>query len=179
MEEIIKSTIITGVTLFVLGYLSKFARLEAPKDKLGRTQLRMPKFYLYFGYFSVLVGVIILGAFLFEEEAQDTSTIVLLIIVFLQMAGAGIGCMVSYKKHVAYFDEDQIQSTRIFGQTEQVKWKELRKISFSPLSSMIKLEDENGRVVMLHQHLVGVKAVLDRVKTLKLKVGRVKIPHYN
>lgn len=176
MENIITYIIVGIVSVLVVNFLNKYASSKPIKDK-GYTILIIPKIYMFVGYFGTLLFIIILVSLSITEEYNSSMIPYYLICLFF--IGGSIWTLFTYYNYQVIFDESKISSTNIFRKTTELKWEKISKISYNPLSSMIILSAETGEKVKMHQHLKGIKIVLDKVKKMNLKTGRMKIPNYN
>jgi hypothetical protein len=175
MGKLLSYILIAMVSVFSLMLLNKYA-LSKPLNIKGTTILVMPKIYMYAGYAGTLFFVVlVVGSFI--TEGYDPSMLPYLIL-YPFMIGGGIITILTYHLHYVVFDENTISSTNIFGKTNKACWNEISKISFNQFSSMIVLATKNGNKIKMHQHLKGVKIILNKVKELNVEIGKNKIPNY-
>jgi lipid-A-disaccharide synthase-like uncharacterized protein len=176
MENIITYTIVAMVGLLTMYLLNRYASSNPITDK-NNTILVMPKVYLYLGYIGTLFIIVLLMGWLITEGFDSSMLPYLLFYPF--MIGGGITVIFTYHRHNVVFDENKISSTNIYGKKSEINWDDISKISFNQFSGMITLSVKNGGKVKMHQHLKGIKIVLDRVKQMNVETGKIKIPNYN
>ena len=173
--EFLKYAIIGIMVALALQYVNRSASNKPEVNSDQNSILRIHRLYQIFGYIGLAFGLAFLGGSIFTE--QETNVLVLMILVSSFFIFMGLAALVLYHRHKVTFDETRIKYYSIFGSQGEINFDEIENISFNPFTSYITISNVMGKKVKLHQHLVGIKHLLDKINKEEINKGRVRIPH--
>ncbi len=165
--------IISCIVLSILYYLNKKSNVEIKNNENKQVTLRLNKFYLYFGYFSLIIGLIF--SFMISINKNDLLFLIILLILFF---GSGSLLVLFYKKHKVEIYDDKIEVFNLRGNKKTIFWTELSKVHFSFFKGTLILVDNNGEKINIHQHIVGFKTIIQIIKNKTIvNIDNVKQPY--
>lgn len=155
---------IVGLVVYAaLYWLNKTAKTRIHPDKTGETTLRMNKLYFILGSLVSIMWIVFV-AFLSTSASNDwTIFILLILIVSIVSIGPGIPCILWYLNHKVTFDNDRIHVSDIYGKMKTVLFRDIVSMNTNIFTGMLELKTQNDSV-KIHQHLVGVKNLIERIK---------------
>ena len=147
-----------------LSWLNKVAKTKLQPDKTGETTLRMNKLYIIMGVIAFIMWLTFV-IFLFTSISSDWKTFVSsFLIISIVTLGPGIPCSLWYLNHKVTFDNETIQVNNVYGKKNQILLKDIVSISMNHFSGMLKVNTQNDSV-SIHQHLVGVSTLTEKIKS--------------
>lgn len=156
IEDFLFYSFISALIFIVYSFVNKGNKKVLELNPDGSGLLRMHAFYRVIGYLALLMTLILsIGILLNEEDA-----ILIVFFCWLIFGGMGVYLLMWYYKHEVSFDNDQIQVHSYLGKSQELKWSEIEEVVFSPLSGLLKMKGK-GKVLKLHQHLLGLSTLLD------------------
>ncbi|MEL6254401.1 MAG: hypothetical protein AAFR87_20500 [Bacteroidota bacterium] len=154
-EEILTYSITTFAMLFFYRIVTKSSRKVIEMNPNGLTILRLHIVYQILGFMALLFSLIFsIGILLNEENA-----ILLVFFSWLLFGFLAVFLLLWYYRHEVQFDNEQLIVSNWLGKSQKLKWSELEDVRFHLFSGLIKMEAK-GKVVKLHQHLVGLNTLL-------------------
>ena len=145
---------------FILSVLNKQSRKEVNTTQHETFTFRMNKFYLYFGWFLLLLGFIL--AFVTKNNESDFIAIMLLLLLF---GGAGFYIVIFYLNHRVTIDANKIEVYNFRGKKKSILWSALQAGNFRHIKGMLELEDQQGNVIAIHQHIIGFKSIIQHIES--------------
>jgi hypothetical protein len=173
MEDFIFYLIVSILVGSILFILNKKSNIEINTIENELLILRLNKFYLYFGYFLLLIGLLFSVLVFTYQNDLILSSILLLI-----FGGTGFFLVFLYKKHRIIISNDQIEIYNLLGNKKSIIWSDLKEIDFSFLKGALVLTNSKDEKVNIHQHIVGFKTVIQKIKEhTTLNIEKVKLPY--
>lgn len=160
MEDFIFYFINGLLGFFILSVLNKQSRKEVNTTQHETFTFRMNKFYLYFGWFLLLLGFIL--AFVIKNNENDFIAIMLLLLLF---GGAGFYIVIFYLNHRVTIDANKIEVYNFRGKKKSILWSALQAGNFRHIKGMLELEDQQGNVIAIHQHIIGFKSIIQHIES--------------
>lgn len=170
--KIIQYTIVGVLTLTLSTILTSKLNSARPKEIAGDTYMEMPKLYLVLS--NLLFLFFVFTEFLVWYFKSEEFVIIEKLIYGafgLFLGFGGFNTLLLFLKHKVIYDDTKITQTNWLGKTTCIDWIEIKKISFSPIASSLKIETQ-GQKIMIHEHIKGYKIFIDMVSkktNLKLK----------
>lgn len=152
--------VVAIAVLVVLGLLKSISLKSVNLESI--TELRLTKFYWYFGILSILIGFGI-GLLIAMDEIIDTTSIIAISLLILFFSGTGFVLASYYKNHKVLVGKDQLTVVNLFNKSRTLKWEEIQKVSFNAISGYINFQGPNQKL-KIHFHLVGISSLLKLVK---------------
>lgn len=160
MEDFIFYFINGLLGFFILSVLNKQSKKEVNTAQHETFTFRMNKFYLYFGWFLLLLGIIL--AFVTKNNESDFVAIILLVLLFV---GAGMYFVIFYLNHRVTIDATKIEVYNYRGKRKSMLWTALQAGNFRHIKGMFELEDQQGNVLAIHQHIIGFKSIIQHIES--------------
>ena len=151
------------LTTMLLVWLNNQANKKVRTIPNGMFELRLNKFYLYMGVFSILIGIAIVSLVFVSEDIIDLWILVSLCI--LLFVGLGLYSVLWYRNHYFLFDSKRIESVNLLGKKESLLWENVVSIKFKVLKGVLVFKNKNGLKVEAHQHLIGFGQLLEAIET--------------
>lgn len=153
------------VVSLVMVLLFKASKKKPKIDKEGNFILKLPKLYSILGLFTIAIGVALFIYDIFFANAEDKMTIFIiglsLILIGLPLFAKG---SISHIK----LTNSAIIETTMFGKTKEIKWEEIKDVSFGKVSLELKIKSSD-KSIKAHMHLIGFENL---VLLLEEKVGK-------
>lgn len=161
---------IIAVTI-LMAFLYTASKKKAKEDGRGNIILQLPKLYSIIGVLVIIGGIgLLVFAFFFANEndkilASISSLIAMIAGLLLFTKG--------YISHIKITDFGIIETT-MMGNKKEIKWNEIRDLSFGKVSLELKISsfDKN---IKAHMHLVGfqelVAKLVDKTGKTKTEIG--------
>ncbi len=172
MEDFIFYLILSILSLFTLYRLNKKSKKEINNNDNKVVTLMMNKFYLYFGYLSISIGLIS-SIMIFSNERD-----LILSIIFIAIFG-GTGLILVYlsKNHRISIYDTKIEVFNLFGNKKTILWSELSDVKFNFFKGTLVLVDNKNEKLNIHQHIVGFKTIIQKIKSQSnLNIDKIKLP---
>jgi len=155
IEDILPYAITTVAVLLFYRAVTKSSQKVIEMNPHGLTSLRLHILYQILGFLALLFTLIFsIGILLNEDNA-----IFIIFFCWLLFGSLGVFLLLWYYKHEVQFDEEQLIVSSWLGKSQDLKWSELEEVRFLAFSGQIKMKGE-GKVLKLHQHLVGLSTLL-------------------
>ncbi|SNS45183.1 hypothetical protein SAMN05421640_0203 [Ekhidna lutea] len=126
-------------------------------DLDSASELRLSKFYWYFGIGCVLIAVISSVTVVVSNE-KDVWISVLFILGFF--GGLGLIIAMIYQNHRIKIEDDTLTVLSFWKVAKTVKWNEIKSIAFNPVSGYIKFHGPID-TLKIHFHIVGLVDLLE------------------
>lgn len=128
----------------------------------GKIILKMNKLYGFFGILSLVISllVIILGATSGALFSNDFSSV---LILFLLLFLLGLILVLYTRNIIVEVTSEKILYTGITKKIKEIKWDELKTISFNSSSKEIILKS-NNITIRLNLHLKGFGSLINIIK---------------
>jgi hypothetical protein len=151
---------INGILIsFILSVLNKQSKKEINITQNETFIFRMNKFYLYFGWFLLLLGFKL--AFVTENNESDLVFKILLLLLF---GGSGLYIVIFYLNHRVTIDATKIEVYNFKGKSKSIHWTDLQSGKFRLIKGMLDLENQKGDVLSIHQHIIGFKTIIQQIE---------------
>ena len=160
----------------VLGFLKYNS--SKPIDLDSASELRLSKFYWYFGIGCVLIAIISSVTVVATNE-EDAWIIVLFVMGFF--GGLGLLIAVIYQNHRVKIEDESLTVLNFWKVPKTVKWSEIKSVGFNPVSGYIKF---HGTIdtLKIHFHVVGLvdllglterqtKGLTDQIQSVRNKLN--------
>ncbi len=158
---------VVAVTM-VMGLLYAASRKKAKEDGDGNLILQLPKFYFILGILIIVGGIgLLIYGFLFANESDK---IIVSICSLLALIAGLFLFAKGYVSNILVTDLAIIE-TNLFGKQKEIRWNEIKKVSFGKVSKQLKIESANMNI-KAHIHLVGFQEL---VAKLERKTGKTKV----
>src|SRR5690606_25037750 len=108
-------------------YLSGYA-LERIEPIEGTYELRLPRFYEFFGFGSIVIGFFVFILMGIKFHFEDIMAGLFMLFIF---EGLGLVCVLWYRNHKVIFNKFTVSSTNWLGKTTAIEWKRVYNISFN------------------------------------------------
>ncbi|SEA44121.1 hypothetical protein [Bizionia paragorgiae] len=165
---ILKTILPVIVVTLVMGLLLAASKKKPKKDEVGNIILQLPKLYPIIGILVIIGGIgLLIFAFFFANGNDQILAIIssLVAMIFgLLMFAKG------YISHIKVTDLG-ITETTLFAKQKEIRWNEIREVSFGKVSLEMKIESSNKNI-KAHMHLVGFDEL---VSNLEEKTGKTRI----
>lgn len=172
MENIGLYFIISIFTFLLIYFLNKKSKVEVEVSKNEIINLRLNKFYLYFGYCSIALGLVSSILILSNER-----NLILSIVFLVIFSGAGIILVFLYKNHRILIYDSKIEVFNFLGNNKSINWSELKKVNFNSFKGVLVLMNRENEKLSIHQHIVGFKTIIQKIKTQsEVKIDHLKLP---
>jgi len=150
-----------SLTIPLLSYLNRKANQNFDTNF---NELKMPKIYLYMGYLVILIslGILILPR-LMENPPEYYHPLIWILILSIFLFGIYIIRLYSIHKINIKENEFIIYST--FGKKKTFQVDKIKSLNINYLTYFISITDENGNNGKVYFHLVGLIALMRKIKT--------------
>jgi hypothetical protein len=164
---ILKSILPVIVVSMVMAFLYKASKKKPKKDELGNIILQLPKLYPIIGVFVIIsgIGLLIFAFFFAGENDKILASICSLIAIITGYLLFAKG----YLSHIKVTDLG-ITETTMFGKQKEIKWNEIRDLSFGKVSLELKIVSSDKNI-KAHMHLVGFQELVTKLES---KTGKTK-----
>jgi len=164
IEKALFYGIISLVVLSILSWLNKAAKIKIYPDKTGETTLIMNKLYLILGIIVLMMWTVFV-IFTFISMTNDwVAFFTTFLIISIVTLGPGIPCILWYLNHKVTFDNDVIQVRNVYGKQQNILFKDIVSTNMNNFSGLLKVSTQN-RSVSIHQHLIGVTTLTEKIKS--------------
>jgi hypothetical protein len=172
MNDFILYFIISIFTFLLIYFLNKKSKKEVEVSKNEIINLRLNKFYLYFGYCSIALGLVS-SILIFSNERN----LILSIVFLLIFGGAGITLVYIYVNHRIIIYDTKIEVFNFLGKNKSINWSELKDVNFSLFKGVLVLMNKENEKLSIHQHIVGFKTIIQKIKTQsEVNIDHLKLP---
>ncbi|MFA6190293.1 MAG: hypothetical protein WC711_02135 [Candidatus Staskawiczbacteria bacterium] len=153
---------LTGLT--IIFFLSRVAneRNQKPEKLGGETILKPSRLFYYLGVLSIIIGASMWLFFISDTNRTNQAIIVIsLISAFFLLSGTYL-CAYVIRYFVKY-SEKGIVYRGLFGKTKEMDWSDVKKITFSDISTYLKLK--NGPIVInIYPMTKGFDSFINKLK---------------
>jgi hypothetical protein len=164
---ILKSVLPVILVSFVMAFLYKASQKKPKKDGLGNIILQLPKLYYIIGVLSIVGGI---GILIFVLFFTDENEIILAYLGCLSFVFIGFLLFAKgYISHIKITDLAIIETT-MFGKKKEIKWNEIKDLSFGKVSLELKISSSDKNI-KAHLHLIGFQELTAK---LEQKTGKNK-----
>lgn len=152
----------------IMAFLNSASKKKPKKDEIGNVILQLPKLYAIIGLLLIIGGSgILIFAFI---TASGNDWIIAISCSLITMI---LGILLYAKGYISHIKvtEFGIIETTMFGKVKEIRWKEIRDISFGKVSLELKIVsfDKN---IKAHVHLVGFDELVSKIED---KTGKTRI----
>ena len=165
---ILKNILPVIIVSIVMALLIAASKKKPKKDGLGNIILQLPKLYPIVGISVIIGGLgLLICAFFYANENDQILAIICSLVAMV------VGLLLFAKgfiSHIKVTDLGLIETT-LFGKQKEIKWDEIRDLSFGKVSLELKIisSDKN---IKAHMHLVGFQELVSK---LEEKTGKTRI----
>ncbi|AOR27290.1 hypothetical protein FORMB_02280 [Formosa sp. Hel1_33_131] len=165
---ILKNILPVIIVSIVMALLIAASKKKPKKDGLGNIILQLPKLYPIVGISVIIGGLgLLIYAFFYANENDQILAIICSLVAMV------VGLLLFAKgfiSHIKVTDLGLIETT-LFGKQKEIKWDEIRDLSFGKVSLELKIisSDKN---IKAHMHLVGFQELVSK---LEEKTGKTRI----
>ncbi len=136
--------------------------------------LRLNRFYQISGIITIGIGG--LFSFFILTDETETNPLIVLIFVWIFCLMLALPVLLWYMNHRVTFDEETVTSWDWRGRKTSIAWQEITEVKFNALAGSIMIKG-NGEVAKAHQHLVGLKSLLQMlVKKTPWRAKELNLP---
>lgn len=164
---ILKSILPVIVVSLVMAFLYQASKKKPKKDELGNIILQLPKLYPIIGFLIIIAGIgLFIFAFFIANESDKIASSISGFIAII------VGCLLfakGYISHIKITDLGIIETT-MFGKVKEIKWNEIRDLSFGKVSLELKIASSDKNI-KAHMHLVGFQELVSKLES---KTGKTK-----
>lgn len=155
------------VVSILMAYLYSASKKKPKKDGDENIILQLPKFYYLIGI-SVLLGGI--GLFVFASFFASGNDKILASVSSLIAIITGL--ILFSKGYISHLKVTNIGiiETSMFGKENEIKWGEIKELSFGKTSLELKISSAD-KTIKAHMHLVGFQELVSK---LEQKTGKTK-----
>lgn len=165
---IFENIIPTVVVSILMAYLYSASKKKPKKDNAGDIILQLPKLYSLIGILVLLGGI---GLFIFASFfANGNDKIIASISSIIAIITGLILFSKAYISHVKITDAGIVE-TSMFGKECEIKWHEIKDLSFGKTSLELKISSSD-KTIKAHTHLVGFEELVSR---LEQKTGKTRM----
>lgn len=153
----IGDAIVATLALAISGFLTTFLKNSNSETIEGNSVLQMPKLYLYLSP-ALFTGFILceyVGLIRTEMNLSWQLRVVYSLFGCFLCFG-GINTLLLYKRHKIIYNNERIKQISWLGKEKTIKWDDIAKISFSSISSSLKVKTKNDEI-FIHEHIKGYK----------------------
>jgi hypothetical protein len=155
---------INGILIsFILSVLNKQSKKEINITQNETFVFRMNKFYLYFGWLLLLL-LLLLGFILAFVSENNESDLVFKILLLLLFGGSGLYIVIFYLNHRVTIDATKIEVYNFKGKSKSILWTDLQSGKFRLIKGMLDLENQQGNVLSIHQHIIVFKTIIQQIE---------------
>ncbi len=161
---IIRYIIVATVTLIITGLLNNLLRSKKPKRKEDNSILEMPKLYLYLSMCLFIGFALYAYTGLIRNEMNHSMGLRTIYSLFgLTLFFGGVNTLLLYKNHKVTYNSNLINQISWLGKEKTINWDDIITVSFSSLSSSLKIETEKEKI-FIHEHIIGYKSFSEQLK---------------
>lgn len=163
-----KSIIPIIAVSLIMAFLDLASKKKPKKDEVGNIILQLPKLYFIIGLLLIISGIVML-IFAFFTAIGDDWIIAISFSLILMILGALLYSK-GYISHIKVTEFGIIETT-MFGKLKEIRWNEVRDITFGKVSLEMKIAsfDKN---IKAHMHLVGFDELVAKIEE---KTGKTRI----
>ena len=165
---ILKNVLPVIIVSLVMVLLFAASKKKPKKDEKGNLILQLPKLYSIIGILVIIGGIgLLIFAFFFANENDQ------ILAIISSLVSVIIGLLLFAKSYISYIKVTDlgIIETTMFGKQKEIRWNEIKDLSFGEVSLEMKITSSN-KSIKAHIHLVGF---YDLVSMLEEKTGKTKI----
>ena len=156
------------IVTLVMGLLLAASKKKPKKDGAGNIILQLPKLYPIIGILVIIGGIgLLIFAFFFANGNDQILAIICSLIAMI------VGLLLfakGYISHIKVTDLGIIETT-IFAKQKEIKWNEIRDLSFGKVSLEMKIATSDKNI-KAHMHLVGFDELVSKVEE---ETGKTRI----
>lgn len=156
------------IVTLVMGLLLAASKKKPKKDGAGNIILQLPKLYPIIGILLIIGGIgLLIFAFFFANGNDQILAIICSLIAMI------VGLLLfakGYISHIKVTDLGIIETT-IFAKQKEIKWNEIRDLSFGKVSLEMKIATSDKNI-KAHMHLVGFDELVSKVEE---ETGKTRI----
>jgi hypothetical protein len=152
----------------LLYFLNKASKKNVAASGEGSYELRMNNLYLLMGIMSAFLGLLFLLMPVLSNE-YSLEIFIASGVMFLVFIGFAVPCILWYKNHRLFFNEQGFILKGAYGKKLQIKWEDISQVSFSSFTGVITVVDRQGNIAKAHQHLVGFSSFVKMLLVQKDK----------
>ncbi len=153
------------VVSIVMVLLFKASKKNPKIDNEGNFILKLPKLYSVIGLLGIIIAVALFIYDIFFANAEDKMTIFLIGLFFLLL---GLPLFAQGSISHIKLTNFAIIETSMLGKTKEIKWDEIKDVSFGKVSLELKIKSSD-KSIKAHAHLIGFENL---VLLLEEKLGK-------
>lgn len=164
---ILKSILPVIIVSMVMAFLYSASKKKPKKDELGNLILQLPKLYSIIGILVIIGGIgLLVFAFFFANENDKILASICSLIAII------IGYLLFSKGYISHIKVTDLGITEMtmFGKQKEIKWNEIRDLSFGKVSLELKIVSSDKNI-KAHMHLVGFQELVTKLET---KTGKTR-----
>ncbi len=153
------------VVSIVMALLFKASKKNPKVDNEGNYILKLPKFYTIIGLFTIVIATALFIYDIFFANGEDKMIVftIGLVLILIGLLLFSTGSISNIK-----LTNFAIIETNMFGKTKEIKWEDIKDVSFGKVSLELKIKSSD-KSIKAHMHLIGFENL---VILLEDKVGK-------
>ncbi len=152
----------------IMAFLYSASKKKPKKDESGNIILQLPKLYAIIGLLLIIGGIgLLIFAFLTAKENDW------IIAISSSLIAMFLGSLLFAKGFISHIKVTElgIIETTMFGKLKEIKWNEIRDLSFGKVSLEMKIASSDKNI-KAHIHLVGFNELVTK---LEEKTGKTRV----
>jgi amino acid permease len=161
-EALIRYALISGSVAIMVYFFKRGANKEISSNEDGSYTLRMHKLFAYFGFFCIVLGLLV-PSFIMFNPTDEEGLVFIAIGMFVFFFGAGLWIYFYYRNLRVHFDDETIVVTNLYGKTKEIQWKDIKDMKFSAMAGSLTISTDHDKV-KVHQQMVGLAVFMKMVE---------------